>query len=175
MLVLNRLSSGMSHSHTFFFLWATDDIGTQEVDQMTDSLTEQSDSREMGDPEISKHDHMVVGEDMVILDDTSEGGKEDTLDDDRRISTTSDDVLAGIGGEGAELHPEYDDFDDDDQQFEVLETADGDLSGEQRETEPSTDTSSTKKERGRDRESGKKEKPSSEKSGTICTRTCTCR
>lgn len=126
----------------------------------------------MDEPEASpasKHSgvSMEGGEDIVVLDNVSEPDKEDTsgFGDERHISTTSEDVLGGIAGEGAELHPEFDDFEDD-QQFEVLETADCDLSEGQESSEveqsPSGSSSVTDKERGKD--SGR-EKSSSERSG----------
>ena len=121
-------------------------------------------------PGSGKHGHIVGGEDMVVLDDTSETGKDDPLDDDHQISTTSDDVIGGIGGEGAELHPEFDDdFEDDDQQFEVLETADGDFSEDSHSVDqsPSVSDSPSEKDMRRDKESGKREKATSEKSGTV--------
>lgn len=106
---------------------------------------------------------------MVVLDDASETGRDDPLDDDHQISTTSDDVIGGIGGEGAELHPEFDDFEDDDQQFEVLETADGDFSGgsHSMDQSPSVSDSPSEKDIRRDKESGKREKVTSEKSGIV--------
>ena len=125
----------------------------------------------MDEPEASpasKHSGGVEGgEDIVILDDVSEPDKDDTsgFDDERHISTTSEDVLGGIAGEGAELHPDFDDFEDD-QQFEVLETADGDLSEGQESSEveqsPSGSSSVTDREGAKD--SGR-EKSSSERSG----------
>lgn len=138
--------------------------------QTNDSLAEAEDDLvEDTSPSGSKHGHIVGGEDMVVLDDVSETGRDDPLDDDHQISTTSDDVIGGIGGEGAELHPEFDDFEDDDQQFEVLETADGDFSGDSHSMgqSPSVSDSPSEKERGRDKESGKREKSASEKSGTV--------
>ena len=147
-----------------------DDVGAQEMDQPTTEsfteLEEVAEEQEMS-PAGNKHDHIVDGEDMVVLDDASEAERTETLDIDHQISTTSEDVLGGIGGEGAELHPEYDDFDVDDQHFEVLETADGDFSGESHDLEQSPnldDSLSEKKER--ERESGKRERSSYEKSGS---------
>ena len=126
----------------------------------------------MDEPEASPTSkHSEGGEDIVVLDDVSEPDKENTsgFDDERHISTTSEDVLGGIAGEGAELHPEFDDFEDD-QQFEVLETADGgDLSEGQElsevEQSPSGSSSTTDKERSK---SSGREKSSSEKSGIGC-------
>ena len=150
----------LSQTHTH-----TDDTGTHELDNTTDSYTEVQGMDEPEASPASKHSGGV--EDIVILDDVSEPDKEDTsgFDDDRHISTTSEDVLGGIAGEGAELHPEFDDFEDD-QQFEVLETADGDLSEGQESSEveqsPSGSSSVTDKEGIKD--SGR-EKSSSERSG----------
>ena len=129
-------------------------------------LEEVAEEQEMS-PAGTKHDHIVDGEDMVVLDDASEAERTETLDIDHQISTTSEDVLGGIGGEGAELHPEYDDFDVDDQHFEVLETADGDFSGESHDLEqsPNLDDSLSEK-KDRERESGKRERSSYEKSGS---------
>ena len=155
---------------------AVDDIGTSEIEETMDTLTTElqaEEGPETTNPGDDKHgSHIVGGEDMVILDDASETGKDDPLDDDHHVSTTSDDGLAGIGGEGAELHPEFDDFEDDDQHFEVLETVDGDFSGDSHDLEQSRsvgDSPSEKKERGREKESGKREKVSSEKSGMVYT------
>ena len=141
----------------------TDDIGTHELDDTADSFV---DVEGMDDPEASSPDSKHSGgEDLVVLDDVSETDKEDAPghDDDRRISTTSDDVLGGISGEGAELHPEFDDFEDD-QHFEVLETADGDLSEgqESSELEQSPSAGSADRETGKEKD---REKLSSEKLG----------
>ena len=132
----------------------TDDTGTYELENTTDSF---SDVQIMDEPEASPASKQSGGvEDIVVLDDVSEPDKEDTsggFDDERHISTTSEDVLGGMAGEGAELHPEFDDFEDD-QQFEVLETADGDLSEGQESSEleqsPSGSSSVTDKERTKD-------------------------
>ena len=143
-----------THTHTH-----TDDIGPHEIDDTTDSFT---DLQTMDDQEASPASKHSGSEDMVVLDDASEADKEDTSvqdDDHHRISTTSDDVLGGIAGEGAELHPEFDDFEDD-QHFEVLETADGDLSEGQESSE--VEQSPADRERGKNKE---REKLSSEKSG----------
>ena len=123
------------------------------------------------DPDCSRDDQVVGGEEMVVLDDASEAEREDSLD--HQISTTSDDVLVGISGEGAELHPEFDDFEDD-QQYEVLDTAGGDVSGESLGVEQSprageNSPSDKKREQGEDKDGGgKREKSSPEKSGTVC-------
>ena len=123
----------------------------------------------MDEPEASpasKHSSLDEGEDIVVLDDAVEADREDTseLDDSRRIST-SEDVLGGIGGEDAELHPDFDDFEDD-QHFEVLETADGDLSEGQESSEVGqmspSGSSISEKEREKDSE---REKSLTERSG----------
>ena len=144
----------------------SDDTGSHEVDNTTESFT---DVQAMDEPEASpasKHSGGV--DDIVVLDNVSEQDKDDTsggsFDDERHISTTSEDVLGGIAGEGAELHPEFDDFEDD-QQFEVLETAEGDLSegpeSSEVEQSPSGSSSVTDKERAQD--TGREK--SSERSG----------
>ncbi len=132
----------------------TDDTGSHELDDTTDSFT---DVQAMDEPEASpasKHSGGV--DDIVVLDDVSEPDKDDTsggFDDERHISTTSEDALGGIAGEGAELHPEFDDFADD-PHFEVLETAEGDLSEGQESSEveqsPSGSSSVTDRERAQD-------------------------
>ena len=120
------------------------------------------------DPDCSRDDGVVGGEEMVVLDDASEVEREENLD--HQISTTSDDVLVGISGEGAELHPEFDDFEDD-QQYEVLDSAGGDVSGESLGMEQSpkageNSPNEEKVEQGEDKDGEKREKVSPEKSGT---------
>lgn len=157
---------------TLLFSSHTDDTGTHELGNATESFADVQAEDEPEASPASKHsDDVEGGDDIVVLDDASEPDKEDTsggFDDDRHISMTSEDVLGGIAGEGAELHPEFDDFEDD-QQFEVLETADGDLSegleSSEMEQSPSGSSSVTDKERAQD--SGR-EKSTSERSGMFC-------
>lgn len=145
----------------------TDDTGSHEVDNTF------TDVQAMDEPEASPASKHSGGmDDIVVLDNVSVPDKDDTsgggFDDERHISTTSEDVLGGIAGEGAELHPEFDDDFEDDQQFEVLDTTEGDLSegpeSSEVEQSPSGSSSVTDKERAQD--SGR-EKSSSERSGML--------
>ena len=138
-----------------------------EQQDLTETITD-SEAVEASPESSDKHDHIVGGEDLVVLDDASEPGREEAHDLENQVSHTSEDVLGGMAGEGAELHPEFDDFYDD-QHFEVLDTADGDFSGESHDLEEqSPDTTDDKKDRGgREKDSLKKDKVSPEKSGTV--------
>ena len=79
-----------------------------------------------GEPRLSE------SEEIVIVDELGQGvlnSKGNELPY-RTISISSEDLLAGDGGEGAELHPEDTDLDFeldepmDEQQFEVVDTVD---------------------------------------------------
>ena len=173
----------LNNFSTFYLTYArvyplilTEEVSAQEAMELaSDSLTEHQ-TLEDPDPTGGKDDHIVGGEEMVVLDDALEAEREDNLD--HQISTTSDDVLVGISGEGAELHPEFDDFEDD-QQYEVLETADGDFSGESLSVEQSPSVGERspddrKEDLGGDGDGGKREKSSPEKSGTVYIIVCEC-